>query len=135
MALYIGILLFTAGPWKRDTFCEKKIMILEVTETAWQKIEEKLADSGHNSLLIRLSSKGCGGSSYVYEPTSDQPKETDKVVSGEKCQVIVDSEAAIFIIGSTLDWVVRDPFNQGFDIVNNSHETGRCGCGESVILQ
>ena len=108
---------------------------INITDIAWQKIQEKLAISGHNSLRVSLSNKGCGGSSYVYNPTNDAPEENDKIITNGDYRVIVESKAAIFVIGSTLDWVVKDQFSQGFDIVNNSREISRCGCGESIILE
>ena len=105
-----------------------------VTDLAWEKLFEKLLASGYKNLHISLNNKGCGGGSYVFKPTNDEPHADEKFIKKGMVKVIVDAKAEIFIIGSTLDWVERDQFNKGFDIVSNQRETGRCGCGESIIF-
>ena len=43
--------------------------------------------------------------------------------------VLVDRKASLFLIGTTMDYQVKD-LTAGFSFIN-PNEKGRCGCGES----
>ncbi len=43
--------------------------------------------------------------------------------------VLVDRKASLFLIGTVMDYQVRD-LEAGFSFIN-PNEKGRCGCGES----
>ena len=108
--------------------------ILTVTDKAWKKLNGKLSKVKSNNLRISLNSKGCGGSSYVFEPTDKEPTETEKYIERDGTKIIFSGNVGFIINGSVMDWVVKDDFNEGFDLIN-PQELGRCGCGESVILK
>lgn len=107
-------------------------MIL-VTDKAWQKIEEKLSEGSFDSLRIKLNTKGCGGYSYIFEPTNNRV-ETDYHIDKGNYTVLISKEVYQLIDGSTIDWVQKDAFSFGFDVVLNQNEMGRCGCGQSVMF-
>jgi len=108
--------------------------IITVTDVAWEKINEKLNNVENNNLRIKLNSKGCGGSSYVFEPTDKEPSETEKYIEKDGTKIIFSADLVFIIDGSIMDWVVKDDFSEGFDL-QNPQEIGRCGCGESVMLK
>lgn len=108
--------------------------ILTVTDNAWKKLNEKLSQIESNNLRINLNSKGCGGSSYVFEPTEKEPEGTEGYVEKDGIKIIFSGNIAFIIKGSVMDWVATDEFSEGFDLIN-PQEIGRCGCGESVILK
>lgn len=108
--------------------------IITVTDNAWKKINEKLSTVEGNNLRIILSSKGCGGSSYVFEPTDKEPSGTEEYIEKNGTKIIFSGNMSFIINGSVMDWVAKDDFNEGFDLIN-PQELGRCGCGESVILK
>ena len=107
---------------------------ITVTDNAWKKINKRLSTLESSNLRIRLNSKGCGGSSYVFEPTDKEPTGTEEYVEKDGTKIIFSGNMGFIIRGSTMDWIVKDDFSEGFDLVN-PQEIGRCGCGESVILK
>jgi len=113
---------------------ESKMSIITVTDIAWKKLNEKLSQIEGNNLRISLNSKGCGGSSYVFEPTDKEPKGTEGYIEKDGTKIIFSGNVGFIINGSVMDWVATDDFSEGFDL-QNPQEIGRCGCGESVILE
>lgn len=107
---------------------------ITVTDAAWKKAKQKLHKVKNKNLRINLNSKGCGGSSYVFEPTNKEPTGTEEYVEKRGTKIIFSGNMAFIIRGSVMDWVVKDDFSEGFDLTN-PQEIGRCGCGESVILK
>lgn len=105
-------------------------MIINITPEAWTKIHENLNDSGFNSLRIGLDIRGCNGYSYTFEPTNDEPIETDHVVEQDGHKVIIAKKDEIFLRGSTLKWTTSK-FESKLEF-DNPLSTGSCGCGESV---
>ncbi len=108
--------------------------IITVTDIAWEKINEKLGNVESNNLRIGLNPKGCGGASYTFEPTDKEPEGTEVYIEKDGTKIIFSGNVGFIINGSVMDWVAKDDFSEGFDL-QNPQEIGRCGCGESVILE
>ena len=89
-----------------------------------------LYESAHAGQLLRISvgTKGCSGLSYDMGWV-DRPGAGDETVSDKGLTVLVDRKASLFLIGTTMDYQVKD-LEAGFTFVN-PNEKGRCGCGES----
>ncbi len=104
--------------------------VIIISPEAWKKVHEKLNQSGHKNLRISLNIRGCNGHEYVYEPTDEDPTETDNIVEDGSHKVLIAPKDELFLIGSTLNWI-QDTFVSRFDFENPS-VTGSCGCGESV---
>lgn len=104
--------------------------IITISSEAWKKIHEKLNQSGYKNLRISLNTRGCNGHEYVYEPTNEDPTETDSVIKDGDHKILIAGKDEMFLIGSTLNWI-QDKFASRFDFENPS-VTGSCGCGESV---
>lgn len=85
---------------------------------------------GQLGMLLRISvnTKGCSGLSYVMEWVK-LPGPGDEVVTDQGLTVLVDRKASLFLIGSQMDYQVKD-LTAGFTF-SNPNEKGRCGCGES----
>lgn len=111
-------------------------IMIKITPMAWKKIKEKVdASNGkYINLVVGLKSKGCSGHSYTFELTDRSPECGERYIKHHDIGVIVDINADVALSNATLDWVQKDQFNQGFDVINE-REIGRCGCGESVILK
>lgn len=86
--------------------------------------------SGHAGQLLRISvgTKGCSGLSYDMNWV-EAAGPNDEVVTDRGLTVLVDRKASLFLIGTTMDYEVKD-LSEGFVFVN-PNEKGRCGCGES----
>ncbi len=89
-----------------------------------------LYESAHAGQLLRISvgTKGCSGLSYDMGWV-DQPGAGDETVTDKGLTVVVDRKASLFLIGTMMDYQVKD-LEAGFTFVN-PNEKGRCGCGES----
>ncbi|WP_171034065.1 HesB/IscA family protein [Lichenicoccus roseus] len=89
-----------------------------------------LYQTAHAGQLLRISvgTKGCSGLSYDMGWT-DAAGPNDEVVTDRGLTVLVDRKASLFLIGTVMDYQVKD-LESGFTFVN-PNEKGRCGCGES----
>ncbi|KAL0265533.1 UNVERIFIED_CONTAM: hypothetical protein PYX00_010926 [Menopon gallinae] len=56
----------------------------------------------------------------------------DKVSINDKYSLFIDKKAALFVLGTKLDYVEND-LDSGF-VFHNPKEKGRCGCGESFYI-
>ncbi len=103
--------------------------LMSLSEAAAGRLRALYA-SAHAGRLLRISvgTKGCSGLSYDMAWV-DQPGPSDEVVRDKDVTVLVDRKASLFLIGTTMDYEVKD-LEAGFVFVN-PNEKGRCGCGES----
>jgi iron-sulfur cluster assembly accessory protein len=102
-----------------------------LTDSAIDKVAELLAqeaDADELSLRVAVRAGGCSG--YSYDMFFDAEIGDDDIVrTFGTVRVVVDSESAQFIKGSTLDY--RDGLQgAGFHITNPS-ASRTCGCGSS----
>lgn len=104
--------------------------LLNITENAAKQVQALLQARHKPALGVRigLRTKGCSGLSYNLEYVDDI-QASDEVVSAHGVTVYIDPKAVMFLIGTTMDFVV-DELQSGF-VFNNPNEKGRCGCGES----
>ena len=91
---------------------------------------QALYETAHAGQLLRISvgTKGCSGLSYDMGWV-DAAGPNDEVVTDRGLTVLVDRKASLFLIGTVMDYQVKD-LESGFTFVN-PNEKGRCGCGES----
>ena len=103
--------------------------LMTLTDVAADRLA-KLYAGGQKGMLLRIdvSTKGCSGMSYKMEWVAE-PGPGDEVVTDRGLTVLVDRKASLFLIGTTMDYQVKD-LTSGFTFVN-PNEKGRCGCGES----
>jgi iron-sulfur cluster assembly protein len=103
--------------------------LMTLTDAAADRLRSLYA-KGQAGLLLRISvgTKGCSGLSYNmnWVPAAGPG---DEVVIDKGLTVLVDRKASLFLIGSVMDYEVKDLVS-GFTF-SNPNEKGRCGCGES----
>jgi iron-sulfur cluster assembly protein len=103
--------------------------LMTLTDTAAERLRGLYA-RGQQGMLLRISvnTKGCSGLSYdmTWVPAAGPGDET---VTDKGLVVLVDRKASLFLIGSVMDYEVKDLVS-GFTF-SNPNEKGRCGCGES----
>lgn len=105
--------------------------IVDVTEAAASRIRALLEKDGKlatHGLRMKVVGGGCSGLRYELA-FDDQVCENDTEIEQNGVRFIVDEKSALFLVGTTLDYV--DALNEsGFKMVNpNAKNT--CGCGES----
>ena len=103
--------------------------LMSLTDAAADRLRSLYA-KGQAGLLLRISvgTKGCSGLSYnmSWVPAAGP---SDETVTDKGLTVLVDRKASLFLIGSVMDYEVKD-LSAGFTF-SNPNEKGRCGCGES----
>ncbi len=105
--------------------------LIEVTSTAEERIRDLLTRDGKldtHGLRLKVVGGGCSG--LRYELSFDhEVSEADTTLESGEVRVIVDEKSALYLVGTTLDFV--DSLQEsGFKILNpNARNT--CGCGES----
>jgi iron-sulfur cluster assembly protein len=60
---------------------------------------------------------------------ADEKNALDEVVEDKGVTVLIDPKAAMFLIGTEMDYT-EEKTTSGFTF-KNPNEKGRCGCGES----
>ena len=103
--------------------------LMSMTDAAAERLSGLYA-KGQQGMLLRISvnTKGCSGLSYVMDWVAAAGP-GDEVVMDHGLTVLVDRKASLFLIGSVMDYQVKD-LVAGFTF-SNPNEKGRCGCGES----
>ncbi len=103
--------------------------LMTLSDAAAERLSALYA-KGKAGMLLRISvnTKGCSGLSYVMDWVPEAGP-GDEVVTDHGLTVLVDRKASLFLIGSQMDYQVRD-LTSGFTF-SNPNEKGRCGCGES----
>ena len=103
--------------------------LMQLTEAAAERLRSLYARGEAGRLLrIGVSTKGCSGLSYDMGWV-DAPGAGDEVVTDQGLTILVDRRAALFLIGTVMDYR-QGALESGFTFVN-PNEKGRCGCGES----
>ncbi len=103
--------------------------LMSLSEAAAARLRALYAGGQAGKLLrIGVGSKGCSGNSYEMDWV-EAAGPTDERVSDKGVTVLVDRKATMFLIGTTMDYEVKQ-LSAGFTFTN-PNEKGRCGCGES----
>jgi iron-sulfur cluster assembly protein len=103
--------------------------LMRLTEAAATRLRDLYSHGKQGQLLrISVSTKGCSGLSYRMDWVSE-PGPGDEVVVDQGLTVLIDRKASLFLIGTEMDYEVKQ-LTSGFTFLN-PNEKGRCGCGES----
>ena len=103
--------------------------LMALTDSAADRLRALYAKGQHGKLLrIGVGTKGCSGLSYQMSWV-DAPGPGDEIVVDKDVKVLVDRKASLFLIGTVMDYEVKQ-LAAGFTFTN-PNEKGRCGCGES----
>lgn len=105
--------------------------VIQVTPPAAERIRALLDKEGKlESHALRLKVVGGGCSGLRYELAFDERvNENDTELEAGGVRVIVDEKSALYLVGTTLDFV--DTLQEsGFKMINPQAKS-TCGCGES----
>ncbi len=104
--------------------------VLTVTESAQKKVRELMARDGREGYGLRLRVIGGGCSGLQYQLMfDDKAGDLDEDETQGGVRVLVDPKSAIFLVGSTVDFV--DDLNGAGFKITNPNATQTCGCGQS----
>ena len=105
--------------------------LVQVTEAAAGQIRRLLDSEGKfatHALRMKVIGGGCSGLQYQLM-FDDQAKESDQQVAASGVRVVVDEKSALYLVGTTLDFV-DTLMESGFKIQNPNAKSS-CGCGQS----
>ncbi|UCE86141.1 MAG: iron-sulfur cluster assembly accessory protein [Deltaproteobacteria bacterium] len=105
--------------------------VLEVTETAADRIRALLDRDGKletHALRLKVIGGGCSGLQYQLG-FDDQLADADTAVEAGGIRVVVDEKSALYLTGSTLDYV--DSLQEAGFKITNPNASSTCGCGQS----
>src|SRR3954452_8630374 len=104
--------------------------MIDISETASEKIKEMLAQEETPNMFLRIGVKegGCSGFSYGMG-FDDEKHEQDKELTVHGVKVIVDEESSKYLNGLEIDFK-ESAMGGGFTI-HNPNATATCGCGSS----
>ena len=105
--------------------------VLEVTETAADRIRALLDRDGKletHALRLKVIGGGCSGLQYQLG-FDDQLADADTAVEAGGIRVVVDEKSALYLAGSTLDYV--DSLQEAGFKITNPNASSTCGCGQS----
>ncbi len=110
-----------------------KFAVIRLTDAAAARVRE-IVDSRESAQGVRVGVKkgGCAGMEYTVDLVTE-PKAADDHVEHAGAHVWVAPEAALFLLGTEMDFEVTK-LRTGF-VFNNPNQSSACGCGESVELQ
>lgn len=105
--------------------------LISVTEAASEQIKRLLDTEDKtqtHALRMKVVGGGCSGLQYQLA-FDDQEKEGDTQITSGGVRVVVDEKSALYLMGTTLDYV-DSLMESGFKIENPNAKT-TCGCGQS----
>jgi len=105
--------------------------MIEVTKEAAERIRTLLAEDGKqetHGLRMKVIGGGCSGLQYQLS-FDDVVREIDTEIELEGVRVIVDEKSALYLVGSTLDFV--DTLQKSGFKIQNPNASNTCGCGQS----
>jgi iron-sulfur cluster assembly protein len=110
------------------------LKVISLTDAAADRVKEIMAGSDRpiHGLRVGVKNGGCAGMSYTMDYV-DTPDPKDDVVDEKGVRVYVDPKAALFLLGTTMDFQTSK-LSSGF-IFQNPNQVSACGCGESVELK
>ncbi|MET3661250.1 Fe-S cluster assembly scaffold SufA [Aquamicrobium ahrensii] len=110
-----------------------RFSVMTLTEKAAERVQE-IASSREGAHGIRIGVKkgGCAGMEYTIDLVT-QPNPKDDHVEHRGAHVYVAPEAALFLLGTEMDFEVGT-LRTGF-VFRNPNQSSACGCGESVELK
>ncbi|GAB1582006.1 MULTISPECIES: Fe-S cluster assembly scaffold SufA [Phyllobacteriaceae] len=110
-----------------------RFAVITVSDTAAARVREIVGSrEGAQGIRVGVKKGGCAGMEYTIDLVT-QPNPGDDVVEKDGAKVFVAPEAALFLLGTQMDFEVTT-LRTGF-VFNNPNQTSACGCGESVELK
>ena len=105
--------------------------MIQITETAAQKIRMLMSTQGidEGGLRVGVKGGGCSGLSYTFA-WEREPRTGDEVFEGpEGAKIFIDRKSYLFLKGTTLAYDTA-LLTKGF-VFHNPNAKQTCGCGSS----
>ena len=107
-------------------------MIVELTDEAVLKLQEKTSGADNRNIFIGVRGSGCNGFKYEFDFLKGEPNEDDLEVNYGTFSIWTNQASVSYLHGMQLDYQIQG-INEGFTFIN-PNATAYCGCGESFSL-
>lgn len=107
--------------------------MIQITETAKQRIVELLNEENNPDLKLRtfVQGGGCSGFSYGFTFDEDQAEDDWELPIGQ-FKVLIDSMSMQYLQGAEIDY--KEDLNGSSFSIKNPNATTTCGCGSSFSV-
>jgi iron-sulfur cluster assembly protein len=110
-----------------------RFAVMSMTDAAATRVRDIVATrDGARGLRVGVKKGGCAGMEYTVDLVTE-PSARDDHVEHDGAHVWVAPEAALFLLGTRMDFEVSK-LRTGFTFTN-PNQSSACGCGESVELK
>jgi iron-sulfur cluster assembly protein len=110
-----------------------RFQVMSMTDAAATRVREIVASrQGAHGVRVGVKKGGCAGMEYTVDLVTE-PNPKDDHIEHAGADVWVAPEAALFLLGTEMDFEVTK-LRTGFTF-RNPNQTSACGCGESVELK
>lgn len=110
-----------------------RFQVITLTDAAAARVREIVEPrDGARGIRVGIKKGGCAGMEYTVDLVTE-PDPKDDHVEHEGAHVYVAPEAALFLLGTEMDFEVTQ-IRAGFTF-KNPNQSSACGCGESVELK
>jgi len=110
-----------------------RFAVMTMTDAAADRVREIVESrDGARGVRVGIKKGGCAGMEYTVDLVTD-PDAKDDHVEHEGAHVYVAPEAALFLLGTEMDFETTT-LRTGFTF-RNPNQSSACGCGESVELK
>ena len=107
--------------------------VITLTDRAADRVREIVdAREGAHGIRLGIKKGGCAGMEYTVDLVTE-PRPGDDHVERDGAHVWVAPEAALFLLGTRMDFEATT-LRTGFTFTN-PNQSSACGCGESVELK
>ena len=116
--------------------------IINVTKTAWKKINSICKKSNNNNFLFSVTSGGCNGFNFNLNLLHDNEykkfiKNKPSIISNENTNIYIEPMSEMYLIGTTIDYIEEDVnkgiFENKFIYKIDKNIASSCGCGISFM--
>lgn len=107
--------------------------MIEVTETAVNKIVDLLVEENNPKLKLRTFVQGGGCSGFQYGFTFDEEQnEDDFVIERPGMTLLIDAMSMQYLTGATIDY--KEELMGSSFTIKNPQAQSTCGCGSSFSI-
>ena len=107
--------------------------MIDITESAKNKIKDILYDEGNPKMSLRtfVQGGGCSGFSYGFTLDEEQNEDDFEIVLDE-FKILIDAMSMQYLQGAVIDYKEETMGSQF--VISNPNAQSTCGCGSSFSV-
>ena len=120
--------------------------IINITENAWNKMNNIIKNTDNIGFIFSADSGGCNGFNYNLELLNKyeldklkRPTIIEKNVDNKNIKLVIEPYSEFYLLGTTIDFI-NENYNKGifeskFNFIPDKKTAYSCGCGKSFTLK